>query len=845
MLEQSHQQHSVTSSTATITTPDHRLGLAVMMALMFMIGFLTCLNDILVPHLKQVFTLNYTQVMLVNFTFFTAYFVMAIPSGVIIERLGYKGGIITGLCTSGLAGIMFYPAAEYASYPLFLLALFVLASGFTLLQVAVNPFASLLGPKETASARLTLTQAFNSLGTFIAPRLGGALILGTAATAAIVTPELRAIAEAKSVQVPYLIFAAILFVLALVIGLISLPMVHIKNSDDQAGFRGAWNIGGLRYGVIGIFCYVGAEVAIGSLLINFMALPQIGAIPETEGAKFVAYYWGGAMVGRFVGSALLARTKPGMLLSVYAGLAGVLCLIGVATTSNIAMSALIAIGFCNSIMFPNIFTLAIRDTKHHTGHATSLLTMGIVGGAIVPLLQGALADRVGLQLSFVLPIFCYGYIVWYAVRGWKHHHVLVVALVGLLSWGVTPAVAQDPVNTFLTKVETFVPQKQGVQLTTKEAVCEITVYAPTIVRVRMAKKEMFQHNASLGSPFAVITEPQNTRYAIQEEGERIVVKTDSLHVVIHRDPLRISFQTVDGQIINEDDRSFGVSWIGSEVTAYKRIFSDERFLGLGEKAGSLDRRGNAFVNWNSDNPGYPTWGVGSDPLYVTIPFYIGAHSGKHLYGIFFDNSYKSKFNFGASNNRFMSFGAEHGEMNYYFMTRSTIAGILEDYTSLTGRMPLPAKWAIGFQQCRYSYYPDKELLTVARTMREKNFPCDVMYLDIHYMDNYKVFTWHPTRYAKPQETIRGLKELGMRLAIIVDPVIKIEKGYVAYEDGLKENIFAKYPDGAPYSGEVWPSWSHFPDFTMAKGRAWWGKHLAGYVRDGVSGFWNDMNEPAT
>jgi alpha-glucosidase len=841
-------------SSAPITTPEYRLGLGVMMALMFMIGFLTCLNDILVPHLKQVFALNYTQIMLVNFTFFTAYFVMAIPSGRIIARIGYKRAIMVGLCTSGLAGVLFYPSAEFVSYPLFLFSLFVLASGFTLLQVAVNPFASALGPQETASARLTLTQAFNSLGTFIAPRVGGVFILTSAVAIGVSDPIARSLNEARSVQLPYLFFAGMLFLLALSILFIALPGVAMEEDNTTGTFRGAWSVRGLRFGVVGIFCYVGAEVAIGSLLINFMALPEIGGFTDVQGAQYVAYYWGGAMVGRFIGSALLARTKPGVLLSIYAGVAGTLCSVAVLTSGSIALWALIVIGLCNSIMFPNIFTLAIRKTGEHTGHATSLLTMGIVGGAIIPLTQGALADRVGLHSSFVLPIFCYCYILWFALRGWSSENVntrqsfsLPIAVLFVLLSGATllPLHSAERLSQSVSGVTSMTTIEHGVRLITKNAVCELTVYAPTIIRVRMAQTQDFMTDSRIGSPFSVVAEPLATRYTIKEQADHILLETDSLDVVIRRTPLRISFQTKSGRIINEDDASFGVSWIGNEVTNYKRIFPDERFLGLGEKAGGLDKRGSAYTNWNTDNPAYPTWGVGSDPLYTTIPFYIGVHSSSLLYGIFFDNTYKSRFNFGASNNRCMSFSADDGEMNYYFIYRSTIPTLIEDYTHLTGRMPLPPKWALGFQQSRWSYYPDTEMLAIARTMREKNFPCDVMYSDIHYMDDYKIFTWHPTRYKQPRETIQGLRALGMRLAVIVDPGIKVEKGYSAYDDGLVKKIFVQYPDGEPYTGQVWPGWCHFPDFTVASAREWWSKRIGEYVRDGVQGFWNDMNEPAT
>ncbi len=407
--------------------------LSAMMALMFIIGFLTCLNDILVPHLKEVFSLSYTQVMLIQFTFFSAYFVMSLPAGWIISRFGYKRGILIGLATSTLGAISFYPAAALPSYPVFLAGLFTLASGFTLLQVAVNPYASALGKPETAPSRLTLTQAFNSLGTTIAPRVGGALILPPAILG--ITELLKRseaeqaayrIAQASSVQIPYLVFAGVLVLLWIALALFKLPVISTVESEEarSAKMSDALAIKRVRYGVLGIFCYVGAEVAIGSLLINFILhLNIFPTMTEAEAAiaaaKYVSLYWGGAMIGRFLGSALLARTPQGVLLGVHATTASILVLTAIFTQGELAMWALILVGYCNSIMFPNIFTLAIRDLGHLTNRGGSLLTMAIVGGAVIPLAQGALIDVWGFSPSYILPLLCYVYIVFFAFKGWK------------------------------------------------------------------------------------------------------------------------------------------------------------------------------------------------------------------------------------------------------------------------------------------------------------------------------------------------------------------------------------------------------------------------------------------
>ena len=267
----------------------------------------------------------------------------------------------------------------------------------------------------------------------------------------------------------------------------------------------------------------------------------------------------------------------------------------------------------------------------------------------------------------------------------------------------------------------------------------------------------------------------------------------------------------------------------------------ERFIGLGEKTGNLDRKGNGYTNWNTDAFGYRT---DQDPIYSTIPFYIGIHHNLN-YGIFLDNTFQSDFNFGASNNRFSSFGARGGEMNYYFIYHTHIADIIKSYTWLTGRMKLPPLWSLGYQQNRYSYYPETEVFRIANTLREKKIPADGITLDIHYMDHYKVFTWDKDRFPNPRQMNDKLAAMGFKLTVIVDPGVKVEKGYGTYERGVAQNVFAKYPDSTNYTGEVWPGWCHFPDFTNPKTRTWWGTELKKYADDGISGIWNDMNEIAS
>ncbi|MDL5050850.1 glycoside hydrolase family 31 protein [Oscillatoria amoena NRMC-F 0135] len=376
----------------------------------------------------------------------------------------------------------------------------------------------------------------------------------------------------------------------------------------------------------------------------------------------------------------------------------------------------------------------------------------------------------------------------------------------------------------------------GIDVQTANSYAKVLMYSKTIVRVHLA-----QTPALSDFSYAVTAAPQEASFTVKETQESITVVSPSLEVEIRKNPMRINFKSPSGQVINEDDAAFGTSWIGEQVTTYKKLQEGERFIGLGEKTGPLDRRGSGYQNWNSDAYGYH---AGSDPLYCSTPFYIGIHNGM-VYGIYLDNTHKSFFNFGASNNRFASFSADSGDMNYYFISGNSVADIIRQYTHLTGRMELPPKWSLGYQQCRYSYYPDKEVLAVANTFREKDIPCDVIVLDIHYMDKYKIFTWDKKNFPDPKAMLHTLAELGFHVVVMCDPGIKAEKGYEAYEDGIKHDVFLKYPDGTNYTGQVWPGWCHFPDFTKPKSRIWWAEQLQAYTELGIDGFWNDMNEIAT
>jgi alpha-glucosidase len=296
-----------------------------------------------------------------------------------------------------------------------------------------------------------------------------------------------------------------------------------------------------------------------------------------------------------------------------------------------------------------------------------------------------------------------------------------------------------------------------------------------------------------------------------------------------------------GKIINQDDPSFAVSWLGTEVTNYKKVQKNEKFIGLGEKTGNLDRAGEAYTNWNTD---YFAYGVGDDPLYMSIPFYLGIHN-KLCYGIFFDNTHKTVFNFGASNNRFIYYSGEDGDLDYYFFHDDTISQIISSYTELTGKMEMPPAWSLGFQQCRYSYYPESEVLNLSKTFRDKDMPADVIYLDIHHMEKYKVFTFDGIKFPDPKSMIKSLKERGFRVVVIMDPGIKTNKGYLPYDEGLQKDLFVKFPDGDIYEGQVWPGWCAFPDFTKPETRTWWAEKMEFYHEAGVDGYWTDMNEPAS
>lgn len=438
------------------------LGMAqsAVVSLFFMWGFITALNDILIPHLKEIFVLNYFEAMLIQFTFFMAYFLISWPSSLFIERFGHKMGIIVGTAITGIGCLIFYPAASTKLYALFLTGFFTLASGITLLQVAANPYIAILGRSETSSARLNLAQAFNSLGTTLAPYIGAYLILNTSSQFVVESAINR-------VQSPYLSLAFMLFVISTLFYLLRLPSLHqekILNLEPSAKLN-IFHYPQLYLGIVAIFLYVGAEVSIGSFLVNYLSQPYIMNLDLSDAGRFLSFYWGGAMIGRFIGAislsrmlpfkvklfsytlifilavilsfsishidhtsntliflslilinllfSLLGQGRPGKTVMIFGVLASLFIALSMFNEGSIAMWTILAVGLFNSIMFPTIFSLAISGLGNHSSKASGLLCMAIVGGAIIPPLQGLLADQIGLHYAFILPLLCYLYIAFY------------------------------------------------------------------------------------------------------------------------------------------------------------------------------------------------------------------------------------------------------------------------------------------------------------------------------------------------------------------------------------------------------------------------------------------------
>ena len=426
------------------TNKSYKSALIFLTTLFFLWGFITVLVDSLVPRLKDVFEMSYAKTVLVQFAFFTAFFVVSVPAGAILSKIGYRKGIVLGLIIMALGCLLFYPAAEYRNFTIFLIGYFTLAGGITVLQVAANPYVALLGSEEGASSRLNLSQAFNSLGTTIAPVVGALFLLSDSVKT---SEEINALstlekvdyyaAEAATVQTPFLLIATFIGILAVVFAFIKLPKV--MQESPKGGYLSLLKNKLMLMGALGIFVYVGAEVAIGSFLVNYFDDMNLAVIvaendtmmniantiastfnktfsnsdPKSLLGIFIIFYWGGAMIGRFVGAYLTKIMPAGRVLSIFALLAIVMIVVSISSQGLLSMWSILAVGLFNSIMFPTIFTLTLEGLGDLKAQASGLLCMAIVGGAIIPFVFGGLIDSFGFKTAFILTLFCYGYILYY------------------------------------------------------------------------------------------------------------------------------------------------------------------------------------------------------------------------------------------------------------------------------------------------------------------------------------------------------------------------------------------------------------------------------------------------
>ncbi|MEO6091641.1 MAG: sugar MFS transporter [Novosphingobium sp.] len=397
--------------------------LALLASLFFMWGFITVINNTLLPHLRSVFDLDYTQTTLIESVWFIAYGVAAMPSAFLIERIGYKKAIVFGLIVMAVGALCMVPAARIPSYGVTMAALFVIACGIALLQVAANPYVAVIGPPETAESRLTLVQAFNSMGTFFAPYFGGYLILsrtmsGTTMAGTVISAEQR-LGDAQATQLPYVLVAVVLIILAFVIGRARLPTLGEDTARANAEERkhlSLWQHRNLVLGVPAIFIYLIAEIGVANLFINFVSQPTIGNMTQARAANYLVLLWGGMMVGRFAGAYIMRRARADKVLAYFAGAAFIVMIAAATLTGPVAMWALILVGLCHSIMFPTIFALGIKGLGPLTEEGSGLLITAIAGGALV-VVQGWLADHFGLQNSFFLTAACELYVLFYALWG--------------------------------------------------------------------------------------------------------------------------------------------------------------------------------------------------------------------------------------------------------------------------------------------------------------------------------------------------------------------------------------------------------------------------------------------
>jgi len=388
------------------------------------------------------------------------------------------------------------------------------------------------------------------------------------------------------------------------------------------------------------------------------------------------------------------------------------------------------------------------------------------------------------------------------------------------------------------KVQRVDPLQDGVELTASAARVRITAFRDGVLRVRVAPDGAFGKDFS----WAVVETPEPPPIKVEDSEKELRMTAGSVVVLVKKSPLLIRFTDAAGNVLLEDESSLPMAWNGKSVHVWKKMPLEENYYGLGDKAGPMNRRNRSFTMWNTD---YFGWQESSDPLYKTIPFFMGLRHGR-AYGLFFDNAYRSSFDFGKESEGYFSFGAEGGELNYYFFAGPEPKTVLKEYTALVGRTPLPPLWALGYQQSRWSYSPEERVREIARTLREKRIPADAIYLDIDYQEGYAPFTINRNYFPTFEQMIKDLRAEGFHTIAITDLHIKKDpnQGYAAYDTGIKDDVFIKNPDGSVYVGKVWPGDSVFPDFTLSRVRDWWGGLYKDFAAMGIAGFWNDMNEPA-
>lgn len=408
-------QNIIVSNSLHDTKVNYAPALFSLAVLYFMMGFITCLNDTLVPLFKEGFTLNYAQSSLVQFYFFATYGLMSVPAGKIVGKTGYKMGMVAGFLIAALGALLFYPASVYNEYSLFLAALFVIAMGIVLLQVAANPYITVLGPAKTASSRLALIQGVGSIGTTIAPIFGASVILSRVGESSV---------SGNALQIPYLFIGATLFLIALVVWRLDLPVIHVASADhnaqDKHGPRSVFAFRNLNLGIVGLFMYVGAEVAIGTFLTNYVI--DTLQIEAQQANHYVAFYWGSMLVGRLTGSWILKSIRPSLVLAVLSALAVLLIAVSILTTGYLAVWTMVAVGLCNSVMFAIIFSLSVKGLENHTTRASGLLSSAIVGGAVISYAEGYIKDHSSWQVAFIIPLVCYLYVMFYGINGHRSTH---------------------------------------------------------------------------------------------------------------------------------------------------------------------------------------------------------------------------------------------------------------------------------------------------------------------------------------------------------------------------------------------------------------------------------------